>query len=227
LAVPPPWRINLEPFAAVIFDMDGVLVDGEPLHFRAVNQLLAPEGLSLSLEQYKPYMGTKAGWRDMAADLGLASPPDHYSERYDELILEQYRTETRPLPGAVELVRALQRCGLPLGLCSSSRKSWVDACLDRLGLADAFNGIVTGSDVTEGKPAPDIYLLAARTVSQPAARCLAIEDAPAGIESATRAGMTCWAVRTEYTRGLALPPVARVLESLTDVDPCEIAGVAA
>ena len=207
--------------------MDGVLVDGEPLHFRAVNQLLASEGLSITLEQYKPYMGTKAGWRDMAADLGLANPPEHYGELYDALILEQYRTETKPLPGAVELVTGLRQARMPLALCSSSRKSWVDACLDRLGLSGAFDGIVTGSDVSEGKPAPDIYLLAASIISQDPARCLAIEDAPAGIQSATSAGMTCWAVRTEYTRALALPPVARVLASLTEVDPREIAGVPA
>lgn len=211
----------------MIFDMDGVLVDGEPLHFRAVNQLLAEEGLSLTLEQYKPFMGTKAGWRDMAASLGLASAPEHYDQRYNDLIIRQYREESRPLPGAVDLVRGLQRCGLPLGLCSSSRRSWVAACLERLGLADAFEAVVTGSDVEAGKPAPDIYLAAARAVGQLPAHCLAIEDAPAGIESATRAGLTVWAVRTEYTRDVALPPVERILDSLTEVDPCELTGVAA
>jgi beta-phosphoglucomutase-like phosphatase (HAD superfamily) len=71
--------LKLAGFAAVIFDMDGVLVDGEPLHFRAVNELLAEDGLSISLEAYKPYMGTKTGWRDMARDLGLRRPLDEYA----------------------------------------------------------------------------------------------------------------------------------------------------
>jgi HAD superfamily hydrolase (TIGR01509 family) len=205
--------------------MDGVLVDGEPLHFRAINQLLAGEGKSISLEAYKPYMGTKAGWADMVADMGLSRPPAAYSERYDELILAQYSDESAALPGALELVEALQR-HLPLAVCSSSRRSWVDTCLDRLGIAGAFQVVVTGSDIEHGKPAPDIYLLAAQRLGQPPARCLAIEDAPAGIESATAAGMTCWAVRTDYTRDLELPPCERVLESLTEVAVHDIAGVA-
>ena len=206
--------------------MDGVLVDGEPLHFRAVNELLAAEGKSISLDAYKPYMGTKSGWAEMVADMGLRRPPESYSQLYDQLILEQYRSESVPLPGALELVTALQTL-LPLAVCSSSRRSWVDTCLERLGIAGAFRHIVTGSDVENGKPAPDIYLLAARGLAVEPAACLAIEDAPAGIESATAAGMTCWAVRTEYTRDLALPPCDRVLESLTEIAVDDIAGVAA
>lgn len=206
--------------------MDGVLVDGEPLHFRAINELLAEEGKSISLEAYKPYMGTKAGWREMVADLGLSRPAGAYSDRYNELILRQYRTESAALPGAIELVNVLAGA-LPLAVCSSSRKSWVETCLDRLGIADAFRVVVTGSDVDAGKPAPDIYLEAAARLAIAPADCLAIEDAPAGIQSAKAAGMTCWAVRTEYTRDLDLPPCDRVLESLTEITFDEIARAAA
>ena len=94
-------------FAAVIFDMDGVLVDGEPLHFAAVNRVLGEEGRSISLEAYKPYMGTKTGWSDMIADFNLPKSREHYSERYREIILDSYRQKSAPLPGAVELVRGL------------------------------------------------------------------------------------------------------------------------
>jgi HAD superfamily hydrolase (TIGR01509 family) len=158
--------------------------------------------------------------------MGLRRPPESYAERYDELILDQYRSESVPLPGAIELVNALQKV-LPLAVCSSSRRSWVDTCLQRIGIAGAFRYVVTGTDVDNGKPAPDIYLLAARGLAISPAACLAIEDAPAGIASATAAGMTCWAVRTEYTRDLALPPCERVLESLTEIAIEDIAGVAA
>lgn len=207
--------------------MDGVLVDGEPLHFRAVNELLALEGKSISLEAYKPYMGTKAGWRDMAADIGLTQPVENYSERYDQLILEQYRDNSVALPGAIELVRGLQPLDLPLGVCSSSRRSWVETCLQQLGILDAFEVTVTGNDVENGKPAPDIYLLSAQRLGVDPADCLAIEDAPAGIQSAKAAGMTVWAVRTEYTIGLDLPPCERELASLAEVAIEDIAGVAA
>jgi beta-phosphoglucomutase-like phosphatase (HAD superfamily) len=121
----------------------------------------------------------------------------------------------------------LVAAGVPLGLCSSSRRSWVDAALERTGLEGSFDALTTGSDVTAGKPAPDIYLAAAEALGKDPVRCLAIEDAPAGIESAKNAGMTCWAVLTEYTRGLRLPNPDAVYETLEHVDISDIIGVAA
>lgn len=206
--------------------MDGVLVDGEPLHFEAVNTLLGEEGRSISLELYKPYMGTKSGWSDMIRDFGLGRPRSYYSERYHALILEQYRQRSEPTPGAVDLVRAIRGGGLPVAVASSSVRPWVEACLGRIGLLDAFDVIVSGSDVEAGKPDPAIYLKAAAHLGIDPRRCLAIEDAPAGIEAAKNAGMDCWAVRTAYTRDLVLPGPSRELESLQEISLTEILGVA-
>ncbi len=227
LAAPRRWRVSLAPYAAVIFDMDGVLVDGEPLHFEAVNELLGEEGRSISLEAYKPYMGTKTGWADMLRDYGLSRPREEYSARYSELILERYRDRSEPLPGAVELVRSLQAGGQRMAVASSSIEPWVEACLARIGLRGHFELLVTGNDVERSKPEPDIYLLAAERLGVDPSHCLAFEDAPAGIESAKRAGMTVWAVRTDYTRGLALPDPDREFDSLCDVELHAILGVAA
>lgn len=206
--------------------MDGVLVDGEPLHFQAVNKLLATEGKAISLDDYKPYMGTKTGWADMIRDFGLTQPREHYSEIYRAMILESYRTQSEPLPGAVELVRGLRSAGMRIGVASSSILPWVEVCLARIGLEDAFDDITTGTDVDNGKPAPDIYLLAAERLSVNPRDCLAIEDAPAGILSAKAAGMECWAVRTAYTSGLLLPDPQREFESLQQIRLEEIMGVA-
>ncbi|MGH2632867.1 MAG: HAD family hydrolase [Tepidiformaceae bacterium] len=217
----------MAPFAAVIFDMDGVLVDGEPLHFQGVNELLGEEGHAISLEAYKPYMGTKTGWSDMIRDFGLPKPHEYYSARYREMMERRYRERSVALPGAVALVRQLKSIGLPLAVASSSIRPWVDACLERIGLVGQFDQVVTGSEVTSGKPDPEIYLLTASRLGLPPAQCLAIEDAPAGIESAHAAGMRCWAIRTEYTRGLPLPSPDREFETLEDVSVADIAGVAA
>ncbi|MGD9934214.1 MAG: HAD family hydrolase [Dehalococcoidia bacterium] len=210
-----------------MFDMDGVLVDGEPLHFQAVNQLLADEGRSITLDQYRPYMGTKSGWSEFVADFGLRHPREHYAPRYNELILAQYRSALAPLPGAIEAVETLRRAAIPVALASSSARPWVEACLEGIGLAGAFAVTVTGTDIVNGKPDPEIYLAAAHALGVPPPECLAIEDAPAGIAAAVAAGMTCWAVRTEYTRGLHLGSPTRTFESLIEAPFLEIGGVAA
>ena len=207
--------------------MDGVLVDGEPLHFQAVNALLGEEGKSMSFEKYRPYMGTKSGWSEMMRDLALTRPTDYYKTRYNELILDQYRACSLPTPGSVALVRSLAEAGVPIAVCSSSVSPWVDACLSKIGIIDAFDAIVTGTDVEHGKPAPDIYLLAAERLGIDPGLCLAIEDAPAGIQSAQNAGMTVWAVLTEYTRDLDLRNPDRVLESLSEIAMEELLGMAA
>ncbi len=207
--------------------MDGVLVDGEPLHFAALNRLLDDEGRSITLEQYKPYMGTKSGWSDMIRDFGLTRPHEHYTQRYREMMVQSYREHSAALPGAVELVGKLKASGMTIAVASSSILPWVEACLEKLGLTGTFDAIISGSDVQNGKPDPEIYRLAASRLGVAPGECLAIEDAPAGIESAKSAGMTCWAVRTEYTRGLPLPNPDREFDSLTAVDVSDIVGVPA
>ncbi len=206
--------------------MDGVLVDGEPLHFEAVNSLLAEEGHSITLDQYKPYMGTKSGWKELIADFGLERPYEEYSERYKPMLVDLYRERSEALPGAREAVESLKG-RVPIAVCSSSILPWVEAALSKIGLLNAFDEIISGSEVREGKPAPDIYLLAAARVNVEPSRALAIEDAPAGISSATAAGMTVWAVRTAYTQGLELPPCERVMESLLEFEAGKVVGVAA
>jgi HAD superfamily hydrolase (TIGR01509 family) len=207
--------------------MDGVLVDGEPLHFRALNQLLESEGRSITLDQYRPYMGTKAGWTEFIADFGLRHTRAHYAPLYDEMILAQYRAELHPLAGAIEAVRVAKEATGKVALASSSQRPWVEACLAAIGLADTFDVTVTGSEIVSGKPAPDTYLLAAAGLGVDAGDCLAIEDAPAGIASAVAAGMTCWAVLTEYTLGLDLGAAQRVLESLLEFTAEDLLGVPA
>ena len=215
------------PFAAVIFDMDGVLVDSEPLYYAAVNGVLAEDGIAFPLDQYKRYMGTKASWPEFVEELGLPRSASYYRDRSNELVTAGFRSVDTPLPGVVELVRCLRDAGLPLAVASSSRRDWVETCIEQLGLTDAFPVVVSGSDVANGKPDPEIYLRAAELLGVPPRSCLAIEDAPAGIESAHAAGMTCWAVRNDFTRDLPLPDPERTFESLTEVDLADIVGVAA
>ena len=204
--------------AAVVFDMDGVLLDSEPLHHDTVNAILAEEGKTLSLDDYLGYVGTtlEDTWGDLARTLALKRDYGYYAARYDEEILRQYAEHSVAAPCAVAFVDGLQGRGLPLAVASSSRTAWVEACLTGLGLRDRFAAIVSGDMVTHGKPDPEIYLKAAAALNVEPERCLAIEDAPKGVESAARAGMTVVAVDTPYTAHLPVPGAALRLATLCD-----------
>jgi HAD superfamily hydrolase (TIGR01509 family) len=211
---------------AVVFDMDGVLLDSEPLHHRVVNELLAEHGLRVDDALYRRYLGTtlEDTWADLIRRFGLPGSVANYRDRYDAAILEAYRRHAVPAPGALELVQGLRARGLKLGLASSSRTAWVETALARLGLAGAFDAVVTGEMVVRGKPAPEIYLLAAHRLSVPPERCLAIEDAPAGVAAARAAGMTVVAVRTPYTAGLPFDGATWVLDGLPAFEYAWIEG---
>ena len=167
---------------AVIFDMDGVLVDGEPLHYEVVRRLLAQESVDFSLADYQRYLGTtlQSTWTDLRNRYSLARTYEWYAEAYDREVIRSYREDAELLPGAEALLGALAGAAVPLALASSSNRDWVDAALDALGLRRFFAETVAGDEVTRGKPDPEIYLRAAQRLNAEPSHCVAVEDAPAG-----------------------------------------------
>jgi len=186
----------------VIFDLDGVLVDSEPLHHHAANAVLVEDGHPpLSLAEYTRYLGLtdEDMWRDLRTMRDLGRPHEHYLRRFDSLVLAQYRRHATAAPGAVDLLDWLTACGLPLAVASSSRAQWVKTCLHAIGLLPYFDRVVAGDMVARAKPDPEIYLLAARQLRAQPARCVVFEDSPPGVTAASRAGMYTIAVCTAYT----------------------------
>ena len=209
-------------FAAVIFDMDGVLLDSEPLHHTVLNGVLGDtDGYTVPDVEYADFIGTTT--ERMFATLirrhGLRLTAPDYIDRYDAAILQALRQPLDPLPGVVALLDRLATRGVPLAVASSSKRAWVDTTVRSLGLSEYFAVLISGDDVSHGKPDPAIYALSATRLEVPAARCLAIEDAPHGVASARAAGMTVLGVRTPYTEHLVLEGVWRTVDSLEDVDP--------
>lgn len=200
--------------------MDGVLVDGEPLHFAALNEILAEEQVQLDMAAYQRYMGTTMmhTWTDLRERYGLSRDFEYYRERYDEAVMTQYRTQAQPMAGARSLLDRLQEADVPRAVASSSNRAWVETALSALGFRDDFQAIVAGDEVRQGKPDPEIYLTAAAKLGAEPARCTVIEDAPAGIESGRRAGMQVVAVRTEMTAGIELTGATRIIDSLEEFD---------
>jgi HAD superfamily hydrolase (TIGR01509 family) len=207
-------------FDAIIFDMDGVLIDSEPLHYAVLNDLLAIDGHALSHADYEEFIGTTTEftWLTLIARYGLTRPATDYMARYDETLLQVLRQPRDPAPGVVALVKRARELGLRLGVASSSRWVWIEATLRSLGLADAFDACVSGDDVERGKPDPQIYVLAAQRLGVAPGRCLAIEDAPKGVRSAVLAGMAVLGVRTPYTAHLRLDGAEQIVDSLADLD---------
>jgi HAD superfamily hydrolase (TIGR01509 family) len=207
-------------FSAVVFDMDGVLLDSEPLHHGVLNELLARDGLVLERPEYERFIGwtTEAMFETLISEHGLGQSVGEYSARYADLVLRVLQEPLEPAPGVVALVQRLRELEMGLAVASSSQRAWIEVTLRSLGLTALFDTIVSADDVERGKPDPAIYLLAAKRLEVAPGRCLAIEDSPSGVLSARDAGMTVLGVRTPYTAHLQLEGAERIVDSLAELD---------
>jgi len=176
---------------AVIFDVDGVLVDSYDAHFRSWRDVLAENGLVLDEARFAQTFGRTSReiiasfWGD-DVDVARARAID---DRKEALYRDLVRDAFPAMAGAVELIDALRAAGFVLGVGSSAPPANVELTLSCLGRSSAFAAIVTGRDVTRGKPDPQVFLLAAERLGVEPGRCVVIEDAPAGIRAASAAGM--------------------------------------
>lgn len=204
---------------AVVFDLDGLLVDSEPIQIEAWRQFLAGHERTLDDGLLGEMFGlpVRDSSRLVAQRLNLALEPSDIMAGRDEVFFELLHGNVRPMPGAIELIHQLHELGVKLGLATSGHRRYVSIVLAELGLDQAFDAEVTSDDIEHGKPAPDIYLEAAKQLDVDPARCVALEDAPLGIASAIAAGMYCLAVPNEQTESLpGLDSATAMIASLHD-----------
>ncbi|CAF0705249.1 HAD family hydrolase [Candidatus Methylacidithermus pantelleriae] len=185
----------------VIFDWDGVLVDSGPLHRKAWERLAAELGKPLERGQFEESFGRKNQWI-IGHLLRWADSPEEVealSRRKEELYRELvFRDGVRLLPGVLSFVEELAVRSIPRAIATSTPRENLVLGLKSLGLCRYFSCAVTAEDVSMGKPDPEIFLRAAKQIDLPAGRCVVIEDAPAGVEGARRAGMRVVAVTTTH-----------------------------
>ncbi len=208
----------------MIFDLDGTLVDAE-IWWNEIREAWAAEhGRDWTAADQAAVMGANsAGWgRIMRDRLDLDLPVPEIVDAIVGGVVERYRVRGAPvIDGAEEMVRRLAAEGMPLAVASSAHRAVIDAALGALGIEQLFQAVVTSDQVAHGKPAPDVYLLAASKLGVDPVDCLVVEDSLNGVLAGRAAGMTVALVPNE-----AVPPApgAReaasiVLERLTDLEP--------
>jgi HAD superfamily hydrolase (TIGR01509 family) len=210
---------------AVIFDMDGVLVDSEPLINAAAIAMFKEKGLTVQPDDFLPFVGA-------GEDRYIGGVAEHYSFPLDvpaakrrtyEIYLDLVPSELEVFPGVMELVNGCRTSGLLLAVASSADEIKVRANLEKIELPIKFwDAVVTGEDVNNKKPAPDIFLSAAGKLGATPPECVVVEDAVNGVQAAKAAGMRCVAVATSFSVEL-LHEADLVRDRIGDVLPSDLA----
>lgn len=214
---------------AVVFDVDGVLIDSEPVWERVRRGFVAEHGGRWPNDAQVRIMGmsTPEWARYISEDFGLTTfTPEAVAEQVIAAMTAEYRVHLPLLPGAAGAVRGLSG-RWRLAVASSAPKSLIETVLDASGLRPAFAASVSSEEVHRGKPFPDVYLEAAARLGVPPEKCAAVEDSSNGLRSAAAAGLTVIAVpRPEYPPAPdALGQARVVLGSLTELSPAAIAAL--
>jgi HAD superfamily hydrolase (TIGR01509 family) len=214
------------PFEAVVFDNDGLLLDTEDAWTRAESTLFERRGHVFTFEHKRELLGTA---RDVAsakieAMLDLPGQAEALYDELHELVMAEARKGVAPRPGAIELLESLRSAGVPVAVASNSSREFVESVLGVAELLDGhFDAVVTVEDVASPKPAPDIYLAACDALGAAPSRSAALEDSAIGVASAAAAGM--FVIGVPYFADTELPGASLVASSLADAEVTEALGL--
>ncbi len=205
---------------AVVFDMDGLMVDTEPLYSEAMSQVAEKRGKCFTLNIKQKVMGRVAieSLTIFKEQLGLNESPTELLEEREEIYGKLLAQNLKPMPGLFRLLHLLEEMNIRKAIASSSKRLWIDLIVNKLGILERFEIIVSGQEVKHGKPNPDIYLLAAKKLNLNPEECLVLEDAFSGVAAAKSAKMKCIAVPNQFTQGLDFSNADLILNSLEDIN---------
>jgi len=205
--------------AAVIFDMDGVLIDSEPIHFEATRALLADFGVDYVPGHEENFYGCtdREVFRALRERYEIGAGEADLAASWIARVVTLLGRPLEPMAGVPGVLHALRARGLRLALASSSAPPIIAATLAGLGLSDMFEFTVSGHDVERGKPAPDIFIEAVRRLGLGRDVCVVVEDSSNGLLAATAAGVCCVAVPCPSTAGQDFSGAAGRLNDLTEL----------
>jgi beta-phosphoglucomutase family hydrolase len=178
---------------AVIFDLDGVIVESENTHVEAEKQTLLKYGVQISTEELRRYTGTTAKlmFSELIKKYNLNTTFEEMFSEKEEIFFKLLEEDAKPTKGVVEFLEELKKRNIRLAVGSSSNKKLIDYVLNKLNIRHLFDCVVGAEDIVHSKPNPEIFLKAAAKLGLSPAECLVIEDAELGVEAAKRARMKC------------------------------------
>jgi len=203
----------------ILWDMDGVISDSYSLHFAAWRETFAKRGIEFTKQDFTRLFGARndfivrkiMGKKFPEADVNIVV------QEKEAIFRRKATGQIKPFPGAIRLLTLLKKGNFKLGLVSSAPKENIDLVLAELNLAGIFDCVVFGQEVSESKPSPKIYLLAASRLQATPAECVVLEDSPLGVKAAKAAGMRCLAITNTHPRE-NLKEADSVVDSLENVD---------
>ncbi|MGI4737840.1 MAG: HAD family hydrolase [Janthinobacterium lividum] len=205
----------------VIFDMDGVIIDTEPIHHQAFATHFAELGIAVTDAEYASFLGssTRNIFQLLKQERQLSQAVEALLLRKRELFNQAFDEDAGLdlLPGARALIEDLQRHGVQLVVASSASKATINRVFQRFGLAPYFSHIVSGEDFAQSKPHPAIFLHAAAVAETPVTECIVIEDSANGVAAAKAAGIYCIGYASPHSAGQDLRLADRVIQNFSEV----------
>ncbi|OUM93786.1 MAG: phosphatase [Thermobacillus sp. ZCTH02-B1] len=205
---------------AFIFDMDGVIIDSEPIHFEVDLITARHFGADMDKEDLERFVGmtNPEMWAIIRAEYGISHTVDEIIEyQSGRKIRWLDEADIEPIDGIRELLQDLRGRRIPTGLASSSPRPFIEAVLAKFGIRESFDCVISGEEVPNGKPAPDIYLEAAKRLGVPPAACAVLEDSRNGVLAAKRAGMYCIGFANPNSGNQDLSLADRVVSAIDEI----------
>lgn len=211
---------------AVLWDLDGVIADTGDYHYRAWGDIFKEKGVTFTKEDFMRHFGQRHDTIIRFA-LGNDIPSDEFkviTERKQQEYRRIVAGNIKPLPGVIELIKSLNNYRIKTAIASSAPLENIEIIIRGLGIEDCFQAIAWGTEVPEGKPSPQVFLLAARKLEIEPGNCVVIEDAIAGVTAAKQAGMKCVAVTNSHP-GSSLKKADLVVDTLEAVGIGDLDGL--
>jgi beta-phosphoglucomutase family hydrolase len=211
----------MEKFKAVIFDMDGVLIDSEPLHIKVETAMFNELNIPLSKDMYTRFAGTTSlsMWSALVEEFHINKKPEELAFTSNNRFIDELKNskEVALFEGVIDVLEKLKSNNITVALASSSSIDIVNVVLDRFNLRTYFNAIVTGTDVKHSKPHPEIFLLAAKRLNISPSECIVVEDSTNGVLAANHAGIYCVGFKPVGNQH-ELPEASWIINSFKEFD---------